>query len=593
MYEVSQKYITAMNKPVIRSKLCLVLDEEELTEADILAGSFSLSNQCTDTSDVTLGAVYIGEMNVTIMRSASLPRGSWKGKQITASYKLLVDTDEWEEVPLGVYTIAEATYSKVGVEVKAYDNMSLLDGKYTTDATTGTPYALLSTMASACHVTLGNTEQEIRALPNGTETLSLYTPNDCGTWRDLTSCVAQAVGCFAFADRLGNITLKRLYSPSQATIDTRHRYTGAKISDFTTYYSGISLVNLRTESTEYYGDLYDDTGATINLGTNPLLQYGTKNHREEMARRILAEVENYRYVPCSAALPSAYVCLDLGDVITLTDGLAGQSSAACVMRYDFNKQDGFEFRTYGDDPDLANARSKTDKDISGLLANAEQDKFVVYSFKNSEDITIQDGQTLRVINLRIASINDTTVIFQGEITCEESADRGKVKIHYKLNNSDIDYIPEETWLEGKHILSLLYKMEIDYSQQYQWEVYLEAVGGDITIKAGESNGIISGIGLVASDKWTGYLDFQERIGRIELDHIIVKPFTDTTFSTVAQIPTSGSYTDDFGAIALDTDIVTVKGFTEALYFNKYPLHEHYWREIQDDTWTEVEDTYFW
>ena len=44
MYEVSQKYITAMNKPVIRSKLCLVLDEEELTEADILAGSFSISN---------------------------------------------------------------------------------------------------------------------------------------------------------------------------------------------------------------------------------------------------------------------------------------------------------------------------------------------------------------------------------------------------------------------------------------------------------------------------------------------------------------------------------------------------------------------
>lgn len=593
MYEVSQKYITAMNKPVIRSKLCLVLDEEELTEEDILAGSFSLSNQCTDTSNVNLGSVYIAELSVTFLKSVNIPRTSWKNRAITASYKLLVNTNEWETVPLGVFRITEAKYSKVGTEVKAYDNMSKLDKRYTTDATSGTPYALLSMMASACGVTLGNTEQEIRALPNGTETLTLYTPNDCKTWRDLTSCVAQAVGCFAFADRLGNITLKRLYSPSQATVDTQHRYTGAKVSDFITYYSGISLVNLRAESTEYYGDLYDDTGATMNLGSNPLLQYGTKNHREEMVRRILAEIENFRYTPCSAKLPSAYVCLDLGDVITLTDGLAGLSSTACVMRYDFNKQDGFEFRTYGDDPDLANARSKVDKDISGLLANAEQDKFVVYSFKNSEDITIEDGQMLRVINLRIASINDTTVIFQGEITCEESADRGKVKVHYKLNNEDIDYIPEETWLEGKHILSLLYKMKIDYSKQYQWEVYLEAVGGDIEIKAGESNGIISGIGLVASDKWTGYLDFTERITRIALDDIEVKPFTDTTFNVSAQVPTGDSLTDGFGAITLDTDIVTIKGFTEALYFNKYPLHEHYWREIQDMKWSEVEDTYFW
>lgn len=590
MYEVSQKYITAMNKPVIRSKLCLVLDEEELTEADILAGSFSLSNQCTATSDITLGAVYIGELSVTFMRSVTVPRNSWKGRQITASYKLLVDTDEWEEVPLGVYTIAEANYSKTGTEVKAYDNMSLLDKNYSTDATSGTPYALLSTVASACHVTLGNTEQEIRALPNGTETLSLYTPNDCKTWRDLTSCVAQAVGCFAFADRLGNITLKRLYSPSQATIDPSHRFVDAKVSDFITYYSGVSLVNLRTESTEYYGDLYDDTGATINLGTNPLLQYGTKNHREEMARRILAEVENYRYVPCSAALPSAYVCLDLGDVIALTDGLAGQSSAACVMRYDFNKQDGFEFRTYGDDPDLANARSKVDKDISGLLANAEQDKYVVYAFRNSEDITIHDGQTLRVINLRIASINDTSVVFQGEIVCDESIDRGKCKVHYKLNNSEIDYHPQETWLEGKHILSLLYKMDIDYSQQYQWEVYLEAIDGDITIRTGEASGIISGIGLVASNKWTGYLDFQEHVNDFAVNVLPLESISET-FGLVTDEPNTESLTDEVSDFVIN--VLPVEGYSERLYFNKYPLHEQKWGDIDDITWSEVETTYFW
>lgn len=592
MYNVSNKYILAMQEPTIQSKLRIVLDEEELTESHILAGSFSISNQCTDTSNVVLGSVYIAELEVTFLRNVSVARNYWIGKTIKPYYQLKVDEDEWEEVPLGVYTISEATHSASGTEVKAYDNMSLLDKNLHMDTTTGTPYALLSMMADTCHVTLGNTQAEVEALLNGNETLSVYAPNDLKTWRDLIAEVAEVCGCFCYADRNGDITLKRLYTSSYINVDTYHRFKGAKVSDYTTYYSGVSIVNMKTEKTEYYGDLYDDTGTTMNLGQNPLLQYGTKNHREEMIRRILAEIELYRYVPCEASLTAPFCCYDLGDVITFTDGLAGLSSAVCIMRYEFARAE-FEIRCYGADPQLANARSKVDKDISGLLANAEQDKYVVYSFKNAEAITIPDGQIVRVINLRIASITDTDVVFHGEVLCNELVDNGKAKVHYKLNGSEINYHPEETWVDGKHILSLMYKMDITSSSQYQFEVLIESIDGDIEIGAGEANGIISGIGLVASNKWTGYLDFQERIGRIELDHITVKPFTDTTFSAVVQIPTSGSYTDDFGAIALDTDIVTVKGFTEALYFNKYPLHEHYWREIQDDTWAEVEDTYFW
>ena len=592
MYNVSNKYLTAMQQPVIQSKLRIVLDEEELTESNILAGSFSISNQCTETSNVVLGSVYIAELNVTFLKNVNVARNYWIGKVIKVWYQLRVDEDEWESVPLGEYVISEATHSASGTEVKAYDNMSKLDKNLTIETTTGKPYDLLSMMASACGVTLGITQQQVEALPNGTDTLSVYTPNDLKTWRDLISEVAEVVGCFCYADRNGYITFKRLYTSSYINIDTYHRYKGAKISDYTTYYSGVSIVNMKTEKTEYYGDLYDDTGTTMNLGQNPLLQYGTKNHREEMARRILAEIENYRYVPCEADLPAAYICYDLGDVITFTDGLAGVSSDVCIMRYEFARSE-YSIRCYGNDPELANAKSKVDKDISGLLANAEQNKYVVYSFKNAESITINSGQTTRVVNIRIASITDTDVIFQGEVICNELVDRGKAKVHYKLNGSEIDYHPEETWIDGKHILSLMYKMAIDSSSQYQFEVYVESIDGTIDVGAGEANGIISGIGLVASNKWTGYLDFTERITRIALDSIAVKPFIDTAFSVSTKTPTGDSLTDELGTITLDTDIVNVKGFSEALYFNKYPLHVNYWKDIMNTDWAEVETTYFW
>lgn len=589
MYNVSNKYILAMQEPTIQSKLRIVLDEEELTESHILAGSFSISNQCTDTSKVVLGSVYIAELDVTFLKNVSVARNYWIGKTIKPYYQLRVDEDEWEEVPLGVYTISEATHSASGTEVKAYDNMSLLDKNLHMDTTLGTAYSLLSMMANTCNVTLGNTEQEIRALPNGTESLSVYAPNDLKTWRDLIAEVAEVCGCFCYADRDGNITLKRLYTSSYANIDTYHRFKGAKVSDYTTYYSGISVVNMKTESTEYYGDLHDDTGTTMNLGQNPLLQYGTKNHREEMIRRILAEIELYRYVPCEANLTAAFCCYDLGDVITFTDGLAGISSDICIMRYEFARSE-FEIRCYGADPELANARSKVDKDISGLLANAEQDKYVVYSFKNAEAITIHDGQSLRVINLRLASITDADVVFHGEVLCNELVDNGKAKVHYRLNGSEIDYHPEETWVDGKHILSLMYKMDITSSSQYQFEVFIESIDGEIEIGVGEANGIISGIGLVASNKWTGYLDFQEHVNDFAVNVLPLEPISET-FSLITDEPNTESLTDEVSDFVIN--VLPVEGYSERLYFNKYPLHEQKWGDIDDITWGEVETTYFW
>lgn len=589
MYNVSNKYILAMQEPTIQSKLRIVLDEEELTESHILAGSFSISNQCTDTSNVVLGSVYIAELDVTFLKNVSVARNYWIGKTIKPYYLLKVDEDEWEEVPLGVYTISEATHSASGTEVKAYDNMSLLDKNLHMDTTLGTAYSLLSMMANTCNVTLGNTQTEIEALPNGTESLSVYAPNDLKTWRDLLAEIAEVLGCFAYADRDGHIALKRLYSSSYTNVDTYHRFKGAKVSDYTTYYSGISMVNMKTESTEYYGDLHDDTGTTMNLGQNPLLQYGTKNHREEMIRRILAEIELYRYVPCEASLTAAFCCYDLGDVITFTDGLAGISSDICIMRYEFARSE-FEIRCYGADPELANARSKVDKDISGLLANAEQDKYVVYSFKNAEAITITNGQTTRVINLRLASITDTDVVFHGEVLCNELVDNGKAKVHYRLNGSEIDYHPQETWVDGKHILSLMYKMDITSSSQYQFEVFIESIDGEIEIGVGEANGIISGIGLVASNKWTGYLDLQEHVNDFAVNILPLESVSET-FSLITDEPNTESLTDEVSDFAVN--VLPVEGYSEQLYFNKYQLHEHKWGDIDGITWGEVETTYFW
>ena len=124
MYSVSNDYRAQIHNAVTRSYVTFTIGNTQYTEDNILQGSFKISNQCTGTNDVTLGAVYVGVLNATL-RNVSITRQNWRGAVITPTFHFLVDEDldTWETVPLGVYTISQAEWKASGVVVRAYDNM--------------------------------------------------------------------------------------------------------------------------------------------------------------------------------------------------------------------------------------------------------------------------------------------------------------------------------------------------------------------------------------------------------------------------------------------------------------------------------------
>ena len=73
-----------------------------------------------------IGQVYVGELDVTFL-NLPLTRYSLKGMKITPSFGLMLADGSYEDVPLGVFNISEASWTMSGLVVKAYDNMSLLD----------------------------------------------------------------------------------------------------------------------------------------------------------------------------------------------------------------------------------------------------------------------------------------------------------------------------------------------------------------------------------------------------------------------------------------------------------------------------------
>ena len=76
--------------------------------------------------------------------------------------------------------------------------------------------------------------------------------------------------------------LKKYGNQSVLTVERKHRFTSC-FSDFITRYTAVSSTNLRTQIAEYYA-LDPDDGLTMNLGVNPLLQFGLDETRRQLAR---------------------------------------------------------------------------------------------------------------------------------------------------------------------------------------------------------------------------------------------------------------------------------------------------------------------
>ena len=422
MYKVSQKYMEAMKRPVQRHRIKGTVGDVPFTEANILSGSFSITGQCSDTSNVQIGQVYISELKITLMKSLGLERYSLKGAKLCPYFGLLLDTGVYEYIPLGVFTISTASWGASGVEITAYDNMSILDRSFTASSLIGTPYQLCSLACESCGLEFAMTSSDFSSFQNGTTKLQLYADNDIDTWRDVLSWVAQAIGCNVFADRDGKIVLRAYGHKVIDTIDTEHRFTGCTFDDYETSYTGISVVNIETQMTNYYAEEVDD-GTTYNLGGNPFLQTATSGTIEAMVRNVLTALQEVKYVPFNVSMIGnpAY---DLMDVFSFTDGLADSNKLFCMTKYTFTYNAKFVCQGVGQNPALASSQSKSDKNIAGLM---EQVKSItssinnlIYDFNTGPIKVQQREQTLGMLTYYISEDADVEGHFLMNFTASES-----------------------------------------------------------------------------------------------------------------------------------------------------------------------------
>ena len=596
MYSVSNKYKLDMKEPVARLSLRGLISGVAFNEDNLVGGSLSITNQCVDNDEILLGAAYIGELQATF-QNVNINRYEWVGKVITPYHIRVFPDNTREEVPLGVFTIAEAVWSADGVSVVAYDNMSKLDKTATFNATSGTAYGILSNICTMCGLTLGMTEEEVEALPNGTETLGLWAENDIETFRDMISWLAQTLASIVLVDRVGRIYLKPYGMTSIDDIGAENRFLDAMFSDYESRYSGLSVVDIATKQTKYYGtepDIY----LTYNLGSNPFMQYGLPVTKDRMARAILNSLSATAYVPFSVTMlgDPAY---DLGDVITLSGGLGDNTKHFVIQRYSYNLHNNYTAEGVGKNPDVANAKSKTDKQIQGLLNNQNQNVIQYYFYTNSDDIVIKDTRTKTIMDLRFASLKATVVMFQAEVMLEADSTVSGINyndivgtVTYYINYSEVqERHPVETWVDGDHILHLLYHIRIGDAELTKFTVTLTANGGDIHIPVNGVEAAISGQGLAATDEWSGFIDFEEVIEEVTLGDFSVDDNMTDVVNAWLDTPYNPANTETLDEI--DLGGMELEGFSDMLLIDKDMMSQKTHQELSDYTHAQINNLFIY
>lgn len=421
MYPVSEAFLQAVQENTrrfywsgrITTKNSTVYEFEE---RDIVKGSGYISAQCCGSTEIELGTVYSTEMGITLF--LAVDRYSLEEATVELFYHLCLPDGTYESIPMGIYEVSEANRKVKCLELKCYDFMLRFEKDFSVSNTAGSPYEIITLCCKACNVEFAHTRKEVEGMTNGTEIVSIYSENDVETYRDVLYYLGQILGGFFVINREGKLEIRQYGNQPVANITQKQRFSSS-FSDFITRYTAISSTNIRTQTAEYYA-LETDDGLTMNLGTNPFLQFGLEENRKRLCESILDVISNISYVPFDSET-IGNPAIDLGDIISFSGGQADDTQITCVTAIQTKIGGKQTLKCVGKNPRLAQAKSKNDKNISGLLNQIEDGKIGFYSFTNATEFELGEAE-IKVIGIDFVAGKVTQAEFIGMVVLDVAAD---------------------------------------------------------------------------------------------------------------------------------------------------------------------------
>ena len=519
MYPVSEDYKTKIlqNDRVTRLKGTIVLTNGQvinLNEGDIFKAP-TIQNQSSGDNKLQLGGVYQGQLTLTFRTNIS--RYLIKGAKINLIFGLLIgsdseDEEDWEEVPLGEFFVTDAIKSGTDkLNITALDCMGNIDKSYEGTVISGSAYSVLSYIGNMTGVQLGQTSEEIGALPNGDETYGTPEVNNLRTYRDILRDLAACLGCFATIGRDGKLYLIPLFDSNVDRVISADYRGNDTISDYQVSYATVMCIKEGTSISVSSGP-----GQIIDLGSNAFLQLGLEARVKRILNELLSCVSSVTYVPSQIHLKKSDPSYDLADLLKIQGYTAGTEILVPIHKNTWTWRGSQKLISIGEDP--YESKTKEQKEIENTANQMKIAENTVLTATNIDEITFDQDWT-ELCNLRFSVASERTLTFHGVTKFDLSSD-ASVLVKYELNSETVDFVHEVKCFEGTDTVTLFLPVLASPEQANTLRVLVKASSGTGVIDQYDFKGVIMGSGIITSS-WDGIIQCLDSVPELLINGVAV------------------------------------------------------------------------
>ena len=499
MYPIDSDVLTKFkqsNKQLAR----LTFGQTTITEENIVENGLSINRYCTSGDMIEIGSTVSAEMNVILDNyNGDFSDVSFNGQEIFVEVGVYDDNDEPQYIPMGYFRVDGSPRKLTRIALTALDRMMNFEKPINTEAVFF-PYTvseLLTVICEICDIELGIDPSELLnadfAIPE--------LPDSVSTYRDLLANICEITGTCAFFDWNGELILK-WYEETDTVITNADRYN----SDL--YEEPIEITGVQVIDGE---NLYiaGEEGYILTVDDNPLIQ----NNWQDIADSLNEAMVGFTYTPFSASVLSMPHLYPL-DMITFVDK-DGNEVPTIITDWTFQLYTNTEIRGRGVTAERMGygrdySYTKAEAVLIEKLVDSPKDKMGFYESRNGSAISILAGSRKRIVYLKMTANVDTRVQVHVEVNLEsEDTDSNgytEAICTYIINGDEVTSIyPTGTYIDGKHVLHLMYIVPIAKYEVCYFNVYMRANSGNIIISKGGLWAYASGLGIVGDSVWNGEL----------------------------------------------------------------------------------------
>ena len=283
---------------------------ENLTQEDIVSGSFSISSSALPNSVFELGGVVSSELNITLWNDDKHFSGAkFKGGVIKPEMGIKTSSGiEW--CPLGVFYVDECgkSYGKT-INISAVDGLMLFEKAidYSSITFPCTMQYLFELACSTCGITISSESEQ---MPSNITTIESFSDASI-TWRDVISACATAAAGFAKMNRVGELEIKTFIKSSDNTHTIS--YNGMRMGLETDEAITISGVAYYADTENY---LLGDAAYPLIVDSNPVFNAMSLTTTLNFRTNICNLYRNMTYYPFSLEF-AGDPTVDCGDWVLL------------------------------------------------------------------------------------------------------------------------------------------------------------------------------------------------------------------------------------------------------------------------------------